>query len=210
LFDILLLTDLHSVWDSLIITKQVRSTPRKYNRPIASKQVEKVLTGTIYDSYIRKIMWEGVLGDKWKSDVSSWPQCPSSTRVDAPEQQVLAQAKPKKGGDPDQWDTDTVCPYAWSAPIHQLNCDIVWPASTDGQPDDDLSHPHAHTVDEEMAMVDDDDDDNLHARPDDDDDLPDLDTPEYSGKIEDDWVIEELLAKGGVRLGAILNGLFAN
>jgi hypothetical protein len=39
--------------------------------------------------------------------------------------------------------------------------------------------------------------------------LPELDKPEYSGKIEDDWVIEKLLAQGGVRLAGILNAIFA-
>jgi hypothetical protein len=213
------ITDLHSVWDTLIIAKALRSVPRKYNRAIPAKQVEQVLRGTIYDSYIRQVMWEGVIGDKWKDEVNTWLQCPSSTRVEAPgEQLVLGDNRKTAGstGDPAQWDTDTVCPYAWSSPIHKLNCDIVWPASTDSEPgggddDDDL---HAYTVEEEMAMAMREDDDLVghghgHGH-EDDDNLPDLDTPEYSGKIEKAWIIEELLAKGGVRLGAVLNGLFAN
>jgi hypothetical protein len=36
-----------------------------------------------------------------------------------------------------------------------------------------------------------------------------LDTPEYSGQIEDGWVIEKLLMQGGVRLAGILNAIFA-
>jgi hypothetical protein len=31
--------------------------------------------------------------------------------------------------------------------------------------------------------------------------LPELDKPEYSGKIEDDWIVEKLLAQGGVSRG---------
>lgn len=35
-----------------------------------------------------------------------------------------------------------------------------------------------------------------------------LDTPEYLGKLGDDKVVEMLLAKGGIRLAAILNAIF--
>ena len=35
-----------------------------------------------------------------------------------------------------------------------------------------------------------------------------LDTPEYLGKIGDDKVVEMMLAKGGIRLAAILNAIF--
>lgn len=37
-----------------------------------------------------------------------------------------------------------------------------------------------------------------------------LDTPEYSGKIRDEWVVEKLLAQGGIRLAGVLNYLFAD
>ena len=36
-----------------------------------------------------------------------------------------------------------------------------------------------------------------------------LDTPEYAGVIHDQWIIERLLAQGGIRLAGVLNYLFA-
>jgi hypothetical protein len=37
-----------------------------------------------------------------------------------------------------------------------------------------------------------------------------LDTPEYSGAIEDAWIVEKLMSQGGIRLAAVLNWLFAD
>lgn len=37
-----------------------------------------------------------------------------------------------------------------------------------------------------------------------------LNTPAYYGKIQNDKVVESLLAKGGLRLAAVLNTLLAN
>ena len=95
-----------------------------------------------------------------------------------PPQEVLVGAatapgrKPSLGnGPPATSDSDTICPYAWAAPIHALNCGVVWP-------------------------------------PERDEGYTELDTPEYSGKIEKDWVIEKLLMQGGMRLAGILNAIF--
>ena len=41
-------------------------------------------------------------------------------------------------------------------------------------------------------------------------DQPNLDTPEYAGQIEKDWVIEKLLAQGGLRLAGVLNAVFSS
>lgn len=70
-------------------------------------------------------------------------------------------------------DGPVVCPYYWSKPIHQLNCDIAWPAG----------------IDDSGEM--------------------ELDTPEYAEEIGRQMVVEQLLAKGGVRLAGILNYVFA-
>jgi hypothetical protein len=37
-----------------------------------------------------------------------------------------------------------------------------------------------------------------------------LDTPQYSGVIEDSWIVEKLMSQGGIRLAAVLNWLFAD
>lgn len=33
-----------------------------------------------------------------------------------------------------EWDDESLCPYAWAQPLHQLNCDLVWPPEIDEPP----------------------------------------------------------------------------
>ncbi|KAI0290981.1 S1/P1 nuclease-domain-containing protein [Russula brevipes] len=181
-------TNLHSVWDNSLIAKAIRLTPANYTRPIRAPVLEDTLRGAIYDPYIRRIVWEGLGVDRhrglWTSEAGSWLACPApAAHQSAPEeQQVLAgprkpKPKPRPGnGPPATSDSDVLCPHAWAAPIHKLNCDVVWTAELDSPSDGEL---------------------------------PQLDKPEYSGKIEDGWVVEKLLAQGGVRLAGILNAIFA-
>jgi hypothetical protein len=201
-------SDLHSVWDNSLIAKAIRLTPAKYGQPIAAPALESSFRGAIYDPYVRRIVWEGLGVDKrkarWSAEADSWLSCPATQSADwehdgdvqvPPPQEVLVPAtaprkKPKPGpgnGPPSTSDSDTLCPYAWGAPIHALNCGVVWPP--------ELDSPEFATHDDASASV---------AGK-----YPELDTPEYSGKIESDWVIEMLLAQGGVRLAGILNAIFA-
>jgi hypothetical protein len=166
-------------------------TPKNYTRPVALPTVESSLQGAIYDPYVRRIVWEGLGSDqvsgRWGSEADSWLKCPRPRKsaVDTPWplqvlQEILAPRKPKPGpgsGPPLTSDTATVCPYAWGAPIHKLNCEIVWPPVLDN-PDPDEDYPH-------------------------------LDTPEYSGKIAREWIVEKLLMQAGVRLAGILNHIFS-
>ncbi|KAF7321873.1 hypothetical protein MKEN_00709300 [Mycena kentingensis (nom. inval.)] len=77
-------------------------------------------------------------------------------------------------------DDELICPYAWARPIHAFNCDLVWPPTLDQPPYDEGGPPYLE-----------------------------LDTPNYSGVIARDWVVEKLLAQAGIRLAGILNYLFA-
>ena len=181
--------------------------------------LEASLRGAIYDPYVRRIVWEGVgVGrgtGRWESEADSWLECPASSLTLSKPQLVLAGPRrpPHRGveGPPQTSDSDTLCPYAWAAPVHQLNCDVVWPADLDlSARDDDAEAPHAHhcgadSVEDEMR-------DWVEAAGRGGrggGDFPEMDTPEYSGRIASDWVIEKLLAQGGVRLAGILNALFA-
>jgi hypothetical protein len=62
-----------------------------------------------------------------------------------------------------------------------LNCDIIWPPELDEQ-DYDLLQPHQYL---------------------------ELDTPAYSGRMAKEWIVEQVLSMGGIRLAATLNYLFA-
>ncbi len=172
-------------------------TPQNYSRPLALPALETSLRGAIYDPYIRRIIWEGLgvgrHAGRWGSEAKSWISCPrprfAESAVDAewePSQEVLAAPrKPKPGpghGPPGTSDEGIFCPYAWTAPIHKLNCEVVWPAALD-EPETEGRAPRREYLE--------------------------LDTPEYAGSIEKKWIIEKLLAQAGVRLAGILNHIFA-
>jgi hypothetical protein len=214
--------DLHSLWDTYMIAKALRNMPDNYTHPLPSPQVEYALRGAIYDSYVRRMMWEGVL-DKWKGKMDEWLACPQSTPPSAPEtwsQQVMALLAPKKpgsGGGAKEWDDGVVCPFAWSEPIHKFNCDFLWPKALDQPPYDarscaepSLSSSSSWKPCRHHALTPEDELDQLSRAPvANKDEYLELDTPEYAGVLARDWVIEELLAKAGVRLAAVLNYLFA-
>jgi hypothetical protein len=191
------LSDLHSVWDNNLIAKALRKIPRNYTRPIPLPIVEGSLRGAIYDPYIRRIIWEGTghgKGDgRWEAETDSWLSCHASQTLlhaqGQPPQEVLARGggrRPKKGSfPPGTSDSDTLCPHAWAAPVHALNCDMVWPPELDNPPASGWWAPRGPRGD-----------------------YLELDTPEYAGRIEEEWVIEKLLAMAGVRLAGILNNIF--
>lgn len=199
-----------------MIAKQLRQVPGNYSQPIPVPALESSLRGAIYDPYIRRTIWEGVgVGQgtgRWESEVDSWFSCPSSSSSSQSGPQLVLAApkkRPPRGGEgpPQTSDSDTLCPYAWAAPVHKLNCGIVWPAGLDFSALDNsasASHEHHHcgsaSVEEEMRMA--------WTETSGQDDLPNLDTPEYAGQIEKDWVIEKLLAQGGLRLAGVLNAVF--
>ena len=193
------IVDLHSVWDSRLIAKSLRTIPQNYTRPLPSRRIESALRGTIYDPYVRQIMFEGILG-RFEPFIEDWLTCPldqlfKSSRPYPPPNKLLqhpfrsnalkqvaitgeARRTPPKDLPPT--DDGIVCPYAWASPLHQLNCDIIWPAELDN-PDYARGSKYLE-----------------------------LDTPEYAGRIKDEWLVEQLLAMGGIRLAAILNYLFAD
>ncbi|KAA1478711.1 phospholipase C/P1 nuclease [Dentipellis sp. KUC8613] len=223
-------TNLHSLWDGLLIAKALRGIPRSsnYSLPLPVPAVEAALRGAIYDPFIRKLMWEGVgVGNahkgRWEDDVEGWLDCPDSSKSQstgwlAQLGQAVLDIFPLRQPAQDT-DDDTLCPYAWAVPIHKLNCDLVWPKEMDEPPYghaayDDFDHDHdefecrgTSCGDEEMREL-------LwgdfeaEGRPRRNDYL-ELDTPEYAGRIEKEWLVEHLLALGGIRLAGVLNGIFA-
>ncbi|KAJ7858444.1 phospholipase C/P1 nuclease domain-containing protein [Mycena leptocephala] len=216
-------SNLHSVWDGLLIAKALRSVPRKYSQPLPSPKIEYALRGTIYDSYVRMIMWEGVLG-KWQNQIPDWLTCPAPTRsrslsfpssFGALWEQVMLVWTRVTGGVMDT-DDDLICPYYWATPIHALNCEIVWPKALDEPPYSKTrrdgasarsSHHECADPAEELAQMD--KAGRFVAGPVGGPYL-ELDTPEYSGVISKQWIVEKLLAQAGIRLAGVLNYLFAD
>ncbi|THH18860.1 hypothetical protein EW146_g2214 [Bondarzewia mesenterica] len=236
-------TNLHSLWDGLLIAKALRSmpSPSNYSHPLPIPVIESALRGAIYDPYIRKIMWEGVgvgmySGDqgKWEDEIEEWLECPNPSvhlqRHSRPPsfvagsgsistfnrlfQQAVLAFLGWSGGQ--NTDDGTLCPHAWAAPIHELNCDLVWPKELDEPPyntparaagvSEDIGCLHASSAEEEVRAYAEHyaDMGGRRGGP-----YLELDTPEYAGRIEKEWIVEKLLAMGGVRLAGVLNEIFA-
>ncbi|CAA7267233.1 unnamed protein product [Cyclocybe aegerita] len=210
-------TNLHSLWDSLLIAKAVRTVPRNYSQPLPYPRIEAALRGTIYDSYVRRIMWEGVL-NSWDDDLEEWLSCPAPDEPTTSHSGLLGmwnaaystttklvQALLRDGVEISP-DGPVICPYYWSQPNHQLNCEIIWPKELDEPPFNvrfdsggEEEHPYGHDDDLE------DPEPMLGELP-----LLQLDTPQYSGVIAKRMILEKLLAQGGIRLAGILNYIFAD
>ncbi|PPQ89259.1 hypothetical protein CVT25_001343 [Psilocybe cyanescens] len=218
-------TNLHSLWDGFLIAKAVRTTPRNYSRPLPYPKVERALRGTIYDSYIRRILWEGIL-NPWAEDLSTWLTCPEPT-TSSPSSIGTMDSDASASGLLGMWQTvykfttniartltrdgveispdgPVVCPYFWAQPLHKLNCDIIWPKELDEPPynvrfdSDNHDHDHHGEEEEDTSFI------LENGR------LLDLDTPKYAGVIEKEMIVEKLLAQGGIRLAGVLNYLFAD
>ncbi|KAJ6538817.1 phospholipase C/P1 nuclease domain-containing protein [Mycena vulgaris] len=187
-------TNLHSLWDGLLIAKALRSVPSEYSRPLPSAKIEQALRGTIYDSYVRMIMWEGVL-DTWYNQLPDWLACPPSERRASTRGSQVPVVWNHIAGVMDDTDDALVCPHHWATPIHALNCKIVWPAALDEPPYNDTR----------LAMSSEGFPLNVDAVP-----FLELDTPEYSGLVSEQWIVEKLLAQAGIRLAGVLNYLFAD
>lgn len=160
-------------------------------------------------------MWEGLL-NPWAEDAAEWLSCPAPIEAPQPvaasgllsmwqtayEGTTRAVQAFLRDGVEIRPDGPVVCPHYWAQPLHKLNCEIVWPKALDHPPFnvrfDSGDHDHDHAGDEEE------DNTNLKGAA-----LLELDTPEYSGVIEKQMLIEKLLAQGGIRLAGLLNYLFA-
>ncbi|KAF8550022.1 phospholipase C/P1 nuclease [Imleria badia] len=218
-------TNLHSVWDSLLISERLRTIPRNYTHPLPLPDVEAHLRDTIYDPYIRRLVWEGLLG-KWQDELDAWLECPSSS-TSAQRQRQSASASTwqtvlslfssaGKGEDEGEGglgvDDDTLCPFTWAKPIHQLNCEIVFPKELDLAPFDRASfRSHADDADADHGCGHNDEDayDALMARTPRKSPYLELYTPDYAGVIKEQWIVEKLLTQAAVRLAAVLNWIFA-
>ncbi|KAI0827121.1 phospholipase C/P1 nuclease domain-containing protein [Trametes gibbosa] len=74
-------TNLHSVWDGLLIAQALRLTPQNYSRALPGAEgqlVEPHLRGAIYDPYVRRIMHEGLsVGGRFDPESDGWLDCPA-------------------------------------------------------------------------------------------------------------------------------------
>jgi hypothetical protein len=218
--------NLHSLWDSRLLAQTLRTIPHNYThefpRGSTKVEIETHLRGTIYDPYIRRLLYEGMgtgpITGRFDDEWVNWLSCPAPQLNTEPTSfwgKVQTFMGLKTSKDEESWDDDVLCPYAWASELHKLNCELpVWPRELDQPPynhfaysdDESHSHVHASTIEEDLADVFGSASDfgGRQRHP----DLLELDTPQYAGKIRKGWVVERLLTMAGVRLAGILNGVF--
>ncbi|KAH9477946.1 Endonuclease 3 [Psilocybe cubensis] len=188
-------TTLHILWDHFLVARAIRTTSSNYSRPLPLREVEDALRGSTYDPFIRRIVSEGLLG-VWADDLKTWFSCPAPntaskdivsdvTRITRGLVNVGVEINP---------DGPIVCPYYWAQPLHELNCELVWPKELESLPYNQPQFESNSAVSSECEKT-----------------PPlDLDVSKYADVIERDMVVEKLLAQGGIRLAGLLNYIFAN
>ncbi|KAL7421838.1 hypothetical protein Q5752_003609 [Cryptotrichosporon argae] len=217
------LRNLHSVWDSGLITKNIRELSN-YTTPVPSKQVESALLGAIFDPYVRFIVWEGIR-EWWRDSLAEWVSCPAAGDPYPHSSNTPALAPTPPSIWQETWDTLV----GWLPVLGTLDIPYV-PQSTAGFADKLLAyHPSKvaageageHVVSAQAA----------HAElgfpacpytwslplheincalawpaeytgepP-----LIELDTDAYVGRIGREKIVEKLLAMAGIRLAKVLN-----
>ncbi|EIW70722.1 hypothetical protein TREMEDRAFT_28516 [Tremella mesenterica DSM 1558] len=179
--------NLHSVWDGGLITKKIRELGN-YTSPLPSRQIESSLLGTIFDPYVRFIVWEGIR--QWYlPSLPTWLSCPSTgyalpLKETENLQNALLNLHPLKLNQT-AWARGMekgemvfpVCPFHWAQPLHSINCDLAWPKEYTGN----------------------------HSDP-----LIELDSDDYYGKIVREKTLERLLAMAGLRLAKVLNEVYGD
>lgn len=117
------------LWDTQLLAKSIREI-RNFSQPLPSSQIESALTGSIYDPYVRWIVWEGIRL-WWKNDLSKWLACPAETRhvgsklvMQDSDQPIFS---PPESPEPINY----VCPEAWAPEVHRYCCSHVYPADYD-------------------------------------------------------------------------------
>lgn len=218
--------NLHSVWDSGIITKNIRELSN-YTSPLPSKQIESNLLGAIFDPYVRWIVWEGIR-EWYKSDLESWIACPesgdpfphSTNSAIPPSNQWVNALKSYTSS------ALSILPFSFSTFL----ADSLPLQAVDGFRDQQLSlHPSKvaarsnlqagapggagagfpvcpytwakplHAINCEYAWP-----SEYTGHP----PLIELDTDKYLGRIGRDHVVEKVLAMGGIRLAHVLNKVY--
>ena len=169
------------MWDGELVDRAIKTTPSEWNKRLDAG-IESHLHGHKYDPLVRKTLVGGIV-QVWAGEVESWIQCPTAgtsllSHAGGPIDQISLQSQ----WQPSDTDDESVCPWYWAAPIHNITCEWAWPRQLDEPPYNKPQNPP----------------------------LFQLDNPGYGGKVTEEWVVEKLLAMAGLRLAAILNLVFAH
>lgn len=118
------------LWDTQLIAKYLREL-HNYTQPLPSRQIESALTGSIYDSYVRWIVWEGIR-EWWNEDLESWLECPAeNANIHAAGQSAQTVLGGSGSNNIRTAMAGVVCPSTWAKEPHTFNCGYVYPPDFD-------------------------------------------------------------------------------
>ncbi|KZP17526.1 hypothetical protein FIBSPDRAFT_957145 [Athelia psychrophila] len=102
--------------------------PAEQLHPPPIPETEFNLRGAIYDPYVRRVMWEGIMG-RWKGEVQQWLSCPSAFPAagNGGVLQTVMDMFRRNRNVAGETDDDLICPHAWAKPINAMNCDAHAP-----------------------------------------------------------------------------------
>lgn len=183
-----------------------------------SKQLESALVGAIFDPYVRFIVTEGIWGWWRNASTHEWLECPAAgdpyphnppNRRWAAAAAAAAAVEWVKAGLPAplaavaEWAT----PGEYDVAGFDKETSRLSRLAANGETDDEDDFPACpytwasaiHPINCAYAWP---------AGWDPRAPLVELDTKEYLGRLGEDKVVESLLARGGIRLAAVLNGIF--
>ncbi|CED83621.1 S1/P1 nuclease [Phaffia rhodozyma] len=190
-------SNLHSVWDGLLIQKSIRELGN-YTTPLPSKRIEKALRGKIYDPYIRFIITEGIRGI-WRNESLTWAECTQYASSVPYDVSTSFSEKLIRNLSLFMFTPSKVASF-----FTQLSVSDPGIGAYPDKYERDNSLPvcpwewakESHPINCKYVWP-----MNLQT-------LEELNTPEYYGRLKADWVVEKQLARGGLRLAAVLNTLF--
>ncbi|KAF8605653.1 phospholipase C/P1 nuclease [Ceratobasidium sp. AG-I] len=221
------ITNLHSLWDGLLIAQRIRTLPN-YTQPlptsptpsmppsviVRNRVIEAALHGAIYDPYVRWIVLEGIYG-WWSNDLEEWTTCPKSSAATKPAVSPVPATsfgglvEPQGGGilvmlkglltGQSVMSAENQASPPFEDPEDVPVCPYHWAA-----PIHELNCAFIWPANLTSPH------DPEHPGPTPPKELIELNTPEYAGRIQRDKVIEKLMALGGLRLAAVLNELLGS
>ena len=174
--------DLHTVWDDFLIPQKMKEIRENYTHPLPPRMkfdIESHLQGKGYDPYVRRLMYEGLgVGPVPGRFVTEGLEWLSCSGTPSSPPVEFPQAPVGV--------RNGVLGGIWD---DEMSCPLAWAKKIHSLNCNFPIWPRELDEDRETPIL-------------------ELDIPQYSGRIREEWVVEKLLAQGGVRLAGILNSIF--
>ncbi|CAG8598236.1 3054_t:CDS:2 [Ambispora leptoticha] len=173
-------TKLHTIWDSLLICKQICKVIFDSKLPITKPKPPKCPRCEINLEYVNNIV--SLINTKWNEEKSRWTECHnrvkdnSYVRIDFFKYDRIVSFSPRRRPTnpktpfpiPDV--PDSICPNYWAIELKKLNCEVIWKGYS---PNTEIDYGHGEFYDSLMKSQ----------------------------------LVEKMLAMAGIRMAAVLNSI---